>query len=167
MRVLVTIVAKAAAGILAASAAAGGSVKTSVPAPAIGQGSVVAFTVIGPRASPPLLVKVTNLVQLEKGFGGVAIIQKIQGGSEVFLVMFMGNFSKSPAHTVQLTLSAAGTIKTAAVDKCKEFADWKSAFAHSQIAKKGTEILQGLIPHGPDKPQVFLGNMLASLGSGC
>jgi hypothetical protein len=163
--VLLTLVV---AGLAAAPAAfAGGGVKTTVPAPAVGQGSVLAFTVIGPRASPPLLVKVTNLVQLEKGFGGVAIIQKIRGGSEVFLVLFMGNLSKNPAHTVNLTLSAPGTIKTATVNKCKEFADWKAAFAHATIAKKGTEILQGLIPNGPDKPQVFLSNMLSYLGSSC
>jgi hypothetical protein len=157
-----------AAAILVPTALAGGSVRYSVAAPAIGQGSVKAFTVIGPRASPPLLVKVTNLVQLEQGFGGVAVIEKIRGGSEVFLVMFMGNLSKSPAHTVSLELSTAGTIKAASPGKlCKDFATWKAAFAHTNIAKKGTLILQGLIPNGPDKPNVFLNNMIPSLGGTC
>jgi len=147
----------------------GGTVNWSVAAPAVGQGSVVAFTATGPRSSPPLLVKVTNLGMLGKGFGGVAIIEKIRGGSEVFLVMFKGNFSAATsAATVKLQISTPSTIKNAPVgSKCKKFADWKAAFAHTSVAKKGTEILQGLIPNGPDKPYVFLTTMISSLGGTC
>ena len=143
----------------------GGTVNWSVPTPAIGKGSVVAFTATGPRSSPPLLVKVTNLGLLGQGFGGVAIVQKIRGGSEVFLVMFMGNLSKKPASTVKLEISTPSTIKSAPVgNACKAYAGWTAAFAHASVAKKGTLILQGLIPNGPDKPNVFLGNMGSALG---
>lgn len=158
-------IAAIAAAIFAPAALAGGTVNWSVPTPAIGKGSVVAFTATGPRSSPPLLVKVTNLGLLGQGFGGVAIIQKIRGGSEVFLVMFMGNLSKRPAPTVKLEISTPSTIKSAPVGNvCKAYAGWTAAFAHASVAKKGTEILQGLIPNGPDKPNVFLGNVGSAIG---
>lgn len=155
-----------AAMIVVPSASAGGTVNWSVPSPAVGHGSVVAFTATGPRSSPPLLVKVTNLGLLGKGFGGVAIIEKIRGGSEVFLVMFKGNLSAATsAGTVKLQISTPSTIKSAPVGNvCKQYAGWTAAFAHAGVAKKGTEILQGLIPNGPDKPSVFLANMGSALG---
>lgn len=165
------VVASIVLGALAAAPAAsarpgGGTVNWTVKTPAIGTGSVVAFTATGPRSSPPLLVKVTNLGLLGQGFGGVAIIQKIRGGSEVFLVMFMGNLSKKPAPTVKLEISTPSTIKSAPVgNACKDYQAWTAAFPSSSgVAKKGTLILQGLIPNGPDKPNVFLGNMGSAIG---
>jgi hypothetical protein len=164
-----TLLVLAAAMILVPAASArpgGGTVDWTVPAPAMGKGEVVAFSATGPRSSPPLLVKVTNLKLLGQGFGGVAIVTKIRGGSEVFLVMFMGNLSKKPAPTVKLEISTPSTIKSTPVGNvCKDYQAWTAAFpSSSNVAKKGTEILQGLIPNGPDKPNVFLGNMGSAIG---
>ena len=109
-------------GLVAAGATAGGSV-VKVPAPAIGHAAIELLTIrTGGTAVPRL--KVTNVKQLGKGFGGVAVVGPAKKGKGVFLaylVLYMGNLSTAPAGTIDLQLStpASGTTVTNETDNCK------------------------------------------------
>ena len=101
----------AVAGIVATVALAKSSAQVKVPAPAIGKSSayLVTVKVTGAKPGRPSL-QVTNLAALGKGFGAVAATEgpKKPGRSatyKVYVLMFMGNLSTSPAGTVNLQVT--------------------------------------------------------------
>jgi hypothetical protein len=107
--------------VLAAPAAAGTSVK--VPAPALGKERIELITI---KASKAPSFTVTNLSALGPGFGAVAIAKKGKSGTyAVYLVMFMGTRSTSPAGTVDLKVGGGTFVGAPAdeTDNCRALKD--------------------------------------------
>jgi hypothetical protein len=138
------------------AAAGGGGVTVKIPTPAIGKGSAesVKIHVSGPKAGAPTLA-VSNLAALGKGFGGAVVVTHVGGGSYVaFMVLFMGNLSKSPASTINLQVTPpAGD--TASVSKPTNQTQNCSA-----IKKLGKDTKDGkVLVNNGDKFSIFWSSM--------
>jgi hypothetical protein len=177
MRVRLAVVGALFAGLVASAATSAGArvtggVSTSVPAPAVGQGAVQ--EVDGTFTGSSFSVGVANLAQLGKGFGGVAIVHDPKVGAghsfQIYLVMYMGNLSKSPATSVQLKLppTARVTRKSGKAKHCDKLAQWNDAFENGSSASGGLT-LESLIPPGKNEspPESFLDSMLSFMWGSC
>lgn len=134
------VVLAVAALIFVPAAWAGGSVNASVPAPTVGKTTVQEVEVTATGSAKSLAVKVTNRKALQKGFGAIGIVvdPKTAAGEtfQIFLVMFMGNFSTSPATSVQfqitppagVTLSKPKLMKPPKPELCLDFVEWNTGF---------------------------------------
>lgn len=173
-----------AAVVLAAPAGAartGGSVQATVPAPAVGKGSLQSFEVTATGSATSLKVTVTNRRQLEKGFGAIAIVQdpKTAGGEtfQVSLLMFMGNFSTNPAATVHLQVTApAGVVlgKPKRVSaRCTQLESWNTGFEggadHFTDSKGRVVTYENILPPVPgweiSTPESYLDGVLPLMWS--
>ena len=170
----------------AAAAGKGGSVTASVPAPKVGQYTVQEVDVSATGSATTLQVKVTNRKALQKGFGAIGIVvdPKTAGGEtfQVFLVMYMGNFSASPASTVQLQLTPpAGVklgkpkaVKAPLSAQCKQFKSWDKGFEsgsdHFTDSSGHVVTLEDTLPPFPgwdvSPTESFLDGMMALMWSG-
>ena len=151
-----------------------GTVK--VPAPAIGKALVESLTVTvtapkGGTAAPPR-IRATNLPELGRGFGGVAVIRGpskpgARAKYTIYFVMYMGNLSTAPASTVEIRLSSrAGkrtneiaTTKPADVSTaCRNLEFFNDLFEHDvEVKKNGTiYLLSDYVPTNASAPERFL-----------
>jgi hypothetical protein len=153
-----------AAVVLAAPAGAahtGASVQATVPAPAVGKGSLQSFAITATGSAKSVKVTVTNRRQLQKGFGAIAIVQdpKTATGEtfQISLLMYMGNFSTSPASTVHVEVTAPAGVKLGKPKKtsarCTQLAGWNTGFEsgsdHFTDAKGDVVTLEDTLPPVP------------------